>query len=160
MATIRIDEACRGMDGKWSFTDIYWIDPDSGLAWRSRQHIEPEGPDHRDRDLAPAGLKKERAARPSPIHSTMDADDYGCVPVVVVVTEPLPLPEATRAMPPATTPSPRTIRSVLSVGLGLLHARRLARSQRGGSVRGGKSARNDQARGHNGCTNSPHLKLL
>src|SRR6185312_12076632 len=39
--------------------------------------------------------------------------NYGLVPVVVVVTDPLPLPDATRAMPPATTPTPRTRRSVL-----------------------------------------------
>jgi hypothetical protein len=43
IATIRIDETCRGVDLKWSFTDSYWTDPDTGLVWRSRQHITPKG---------------------------------------------------------------------------------------------------------------------
>ena len=43
IAAIRIDETCRGTDWKWSFTDSYWIDPGTGLVWRSRQHINPKG---------------------------------------------------------------------------------------------------------------------
>jgi len=43
IATIRIDEICRGTDLKWSFMDSYWIDPGTGLAWRSRQHLNPKG---------------------------------------------------------------------------------------------------------------------
>lgn len=43
IATARIDEACRSANPQWSFTNIYWIDPDTGLSWRSRQHIGPQG---------------------------------------------------------------------------------------------------------------------
>ncbi|MES2294551.1 MAG: YjbF family lipoprotein [Pseudomonadota bacterium] len=43
IATIRIDETCRGVDLKWSFTDSYWADPDTGFVWRSHQHINPKG---------------------------------------------------------------------------------------------------------------------
>jgi hypothetical protein len=41
--TARIDETCRSAELKWSFTDSYWIDPDSGLVWRSIQHVHPKG---------------------------------------------------------------------------------------------------------------------
>lgn len=41
--TARIDEACHSAELKWSFTDSYWLDPDSGLIWRSVQHIHPKG---------------------------------------------------------------------------------------------------------------------
>lgn len=43
VATMRIDETCRGVDLKWSFTDSYWADLHTGLVWRSRQHITPKG---------------------------------------------------------------------------------------------------------------------
>ena len=55
VATIRIDEACRGMEGKWSFTDIFWVDPDSGFTWRSRQNISPKGPVIETEVLRPPG---------------------------------------------------------------------------------------------------------
>jgi len=41
--TIRIDETCRTADQKWSFTDRFWLDPDGTMAWRSLQHLAPEG---------------------------------------------------------------------------------------------------------------------
>jgi hypothetical protein len=41
--TNRIDESCVSATLNWSFTDSYWLDPDSGLAWRTRQHIHPKG---------------------------------------------------------------------------------------------------------------------
>ena len=41
--TIRVDESCVSEKLNWSFTDSFWIDPDSGLVWRSRQHIHPKG---------------------------------------------------------------------------------------------------------------------
>ena len=43
ISTARIDETCRSAELKWSFTDSYWLDPDSGLVWRSIQHIHPKG---------------------------------------------------------------------------------------------------------------------
>lgn len=41
--TVRIDEACRASDRKWSFTDRFWVAPDGGLVWRSLQHPDPTG---------------------------------------------------------------------------------------------------------------------
>jgi hypothetical protein len=41
--TVRIDEKCRSEKLGWSFADEYWIDPQSGLVWRSLQHIHPKG---------------------------------------------------------------------------------------------------------------------
>jgi hypothetical protein len=41
--TNRIEETCRSQTPDWSFTDIYWLDPANGLAWRSRQHTHPKG---------------------------------------------------------------------------------------------------------------------
>jgi hypothetical protein len=43
VATARIDEVCQSGNPQWSFTNSYWIDPESGLSWRSRQHIDPRG---------------------------------------------------------------------------------------------------------------------
>ena len=43
IATMRVDEVCRSTNPRWSFTNTYWIDPDTGLCWRSRQHIDPQG---------------------------------------------------------------------------------------------------------------------
>ena len=41
--TKRIDESCvsNGNRLDWSFENIYWIDPDNGLVWRSIQHVNP-----------------------------------------------------------------------------------------------------------------------
>lgn len=43
IATVRVDESCRSTDLTWSFTDSYWADPDTGLVWRSQQHLTPKG---------------------------------------------------------------------------------------------------------------------
>jgi len=43
IATFRIDEACQSGKLEWSFTDSFWVDSDSGLVWRSRQHVHPKG---------------------------------------------------------------------------------------------------------------------
>lgn len=43
VTTNRVDEACRSQKPDWSFVDTYWVDPDNGLVWRSRQHIHPKG---------------------------------------------------------------------------------------------------------------------
>jgi len=43
MMTNRVDETCRSQRPDWSFVDSYWVDPNNGLVWRSRQHIHPKG---------------------------------------------------------------------------------------------------------------------
>jgi hypothetical protein len=43
VSTIRVDESCRSNRPEWSFTDNFWVDADSGLVWRSRQHVHPQG---------------------------------------------------------------------------------------------------------------------
>jgi hypothetical protein len=43
IATVRVDETCENRPAAWRFTDTYWLDPHSGLAWRSIQHIAPRG---------------------------------------------------------------------------------------------------------------------
>lgn len=40
--TVRVDEACTSSTLHWSFVDTYWVDAQSGLAWRTRQHIHPK----------------------------------------------------------------------------------------------------------------------
>jgi len=42
IATNRVDESCQSREPEWSFTNSFWIDPDNGLVWRSRQHIHPK----------------------------------------------------------------------------------------------------------------------
>jgi hypothetical protein len=41
--TRRIDESCasKGSRLDWSFDNTYWLDPSSGLVWRSIQHVHP-----------------------------------------------------------------------------------------------------------------------
>ena len=41
--TQRVNESCASRDGSlaWSFHNTYWIDPKSGLAWRTIQHVHP-----------------------------------------------------------------------------------------------------------------------
>ncbi len=43
LETVHSEEICRTTNSKldWSFTNTYWRDPQSGLAWRSLQHIHP-----------------------------------------------------------------------------------------------------------------------
>ena len=43
IATLRVDEACSSQNPDWSFTNNFWVDQDSGLVWRSRQHVHPNG---------------------------------------------------------------------------------------------------------------------
>ncbi len=43
MATIRVDEECQGNNPRWTFTDSYWLDPDTGFVWRSVQNLHPAG---------------------------------------------------------------------------------------------------------------------
>ncbi len=38
----RIDEDCVAPAMSWTFTDTYWLDHDTGMAWRSRQHLNPD----------------------------------------------------------------------------------------------------------------------
>lgn len=43
--TRRIEETCKTEGAlDWSFTNVYWRDPASGLAWRSIQHVHPRQP--------------------------------------------------------------------------------------------------------------------
>ena len=42
ITTRKIDENCRSDVLNWSFTDSYWIDPETALAWRSIQHVGPK----------------------------------------------------------------------------------------------------------------------
>jgi hypothetical protein len=41
--TRRIDESCASQVSElnWSFKNTYWVDSESGLVWRSIQHIHP-----------------------------------------------------------------------------------------------------------------------
>ena len=39
----QVDEACSASSLHWQFIDNYWISRDSGLVWRSSQHIQPDG---------------------------------------------------------------------------------------------------------------------
>lgn len=42
VTTRRVDENCQSPLLAWSFTDNYWVDPQSGLVWRSIQHLSPK----------------------------------------------------------------------------------------------------------------------
>jgi hypothetical protein len=42
VTTQKVDEICRSDSLNWSFTDTYWIDPQSTLVWRSIQHVGPK----------------------------------------------------------------------------------------------------------------------
>lgn len=41
IATTRVDERCRSGERDWSFTNSYWLDPQTGMVWQSRQSIHP-----------------------------------------------------------------------------------------------------------------------
>jgi Group 4 capsule polysaccharide lipoprotein gfcB, YjbF len=43
MRLVRVNESCRSTSPAWTFMDSYWVNPDSGLVWRSLQHIHPGG---------------------------------------------------------------------------------------------------------------------
>jgi hypothetical protein len=40
--TRKVEESCHSQFLDWSFIDSYWVDPASGLVWRSIQHISPK----------------------------------------------------------------------------------------------------------------------
>lgn len=42
ITTKKVDEDCRNQALNWSFTDSYWINPESGFVWRSIQHLAPK----------------------------------------------------------------------------------------------------------------------
>ncbi len=42
ITTRKVDESCHSDALDWSFTDSYWIDPQSALVWRSIQHVGPK----------------------------------------------------------------------------------------------------------------------
>ncbi|HSC17876.1 MAG TPA: YjbF family lipoprotein [Rhizomicrobium sp.] len=42
VATVQVDEECRSDQLDWSFTNSYWIAPQSGLIWRSVQYVSPK----------------------------------------------------------------------------------------------------------------------
>ncbi len=37
-------EKCTARDVDWKFTNTYWVDPENGINWKSRQHIHPDLP--------------------------------------------------------------------------------------------------------------------
>lgn len=41
MDTMRVDERCESRRLSWTFVDNYWVDAQSGFAWRSVQHVHP-----------------------------------------------------------------------------------------------------------------------
>jgi hypothetical protein len=55
ITTNRVDEACQSQRPDWSFVDSYWVDPDNGLVWRSRQHIHPKGAEIETEVFRPPG---------------------------------------------------------------------------------------------------------
>ena len=55
ISTVRIDEVCRSPSLDWAFTDSYWLDRQSGLAWRSIQHIHPNAGKIETEILRPPG---------------------------------------------------------------------------------------------------------
>jgi hypothetical protein len=55
ISTVRVDETCENRPADWRFTDTYWLDPHSGLAWRSIQHIAPKGETVEIETLRPPG---------------------------------------------------------------------------------------------------------
>ena len=54
-ATRKVDESCRSDALDWTFTDSYWIDPQSTLVWRSIQHVGPKGEKIEIETLRPPG---------------------------------------------------------------------------------------------------------
>lgn len=43
IATIRVEESCAAQGLDWRFTDTFWVDPQSGLSWKTIQHTHPGG---------------------------------------------------------------------------------------------------------------------
>lgn len=55
IATQRVDETCENRAMGWRFTDTYWLDPATGMAWRSIQHVAPKGGKIQTEILRPPG---------------------------------------------------------------------------------------------------------
>lgn len=55
ISTRKIDEICNSESLNWSFTDSFWLDPDSGLTWRSIQHVSPRNGKIETEILRPPG---------------------------------------------------------------------------------------------------------
>jgi hypothetical protein len=51
--TIRVDETCHAEKIDWSFTNTYWVNPETGRVWQEIQHIHPKGPSVEIRLLRP-----------------------------------------------------------------------------------------------------------
>lgn len=49
-------ERCTARDFDWTFENRYWVDPDSGLIWKSIQHIHPDIPRVELELLKPPGV--------------------------------------------------------------------------------------------------------
>ena len=43
ITTMRVDEVCQTGTLNRRFVDSYWLDTNTGFAWRSLQHVSPEG---------------------------------------------------------------------------------------------------------------------
>jgi hypothetical protein len=43
IATVRVDESCSAKGADWNFTDSFWIDPQTGMSWKTIQHLHPKG---------------------------------------------------------------------------------------------------------------------
>ena len=55
LTTVRADESCKSGTVGWSFTDSYWLNPESGFVWRSLQHLTPKGDTIETEILRPPG---------------------------------------------------------------------------------------------------------
>jgi hypothetical protein len=43
LQTLQVNESCQCLSCEWRFTDNYWLDQKTGMVWRARQHINPQG---------------------------------------------------------------------------------------------------------------------
>jgi hypothetical protein len=41
--TMRVDEKCSATGVDWNFTDSFWVDTDTGMSWKTIQHLHPKG---------------------------------------------------------------------------------------------------------------------
>lgn len=55
IATVRVDETCQSASPRWSFTDNFWLDAQSGFVWHSVQHLHPAGTTVQVEILRPPG---------------------------------------------------------------------------------------------------------
>jgi len=53
--TARVDESCRASGTAWSFTDSFWIDPQTGMVWEANLHVHPSGQTLQTQILRPPG---------------------------------------------------------------------------------------------------------